>query len=182
MLELNLLMLFMIIAAFMAVEIKDLLSSVVAVSAAGLGLCIMFLFLKAPDIAITQLVVEIFLLVVLIRATIRRDLPFSISGRWFFNTVLTLVFLVVFLSVSYICLKQLPQFGSPAMRVSGYYLTEGLDKTQATNLITSILLGFRAYNTLGEATVLFAAVVAVLAVIRKKGRKEIDEEDISDEL
>ena len=66
MLELNLIMLFVIIAAFIAVEMKDLLSAVVSVAAAGLGLCIMFLILKAPDIAITQLVVEIFLLIILI--------------------------------------------------------------------------------------------------------------------
>jgi len=52
MLELNLIMLFVIIAAFIAVEMKDLLSAVVSVAAAGLGLCIMFLILKAPDIAI----------------------------------------------------------------------------------------------------------------------------------
>ncbi|MCD6080713.1 MAG: DUF4040 domain-containing protein [Candidatus Omnitrophica bacterium] len=182
MLELNLIMLFVIIAAFIAVEMKDLLSAVVSVAAAGLGLCIMFLILKAPDIAITQLVVEIFLLIILIRATIRKDLPFSTSGRWFFNTLMTVVFLIVFLSVGYFVLKQLPQFGHPLMRVSGYYLSEGLEKTRATNLVTSILLGFRAYDTLGEATVLFTAVISVLAVMRKKGRKKIDEAEDKYEL
>lgn len=182
MLELNLIMLFVIIAALIAVEMKDLLSAVVSVAAAGLGLCIMFLLLKAPDIAITQLVVEIFLLIILIRATIRKDLPFSTSGRWFFNTLMTFIFLMVFLSIAYVCLKQIPQFGHPLMRVSKYYLTEGLPKTHATNLVTSILLGFRAYDTLGEATVLFTAVISVLAVMRKRGRKELGEKVEKDEL
>ncbi|HDI45792.1 MAG TPA: DUF4040 domain-containing protein [Candidatus Omnitrophica bacterium] len=182
MLELNLIMLFVIIAAFIAVEMKDLLSAVVSVAAAGLGLCIIFLILKAPDIAITQLVVEIFLLIILIRATIRKDLPFSTSGRWFFNTVMTVTFLIIFLSVGYFVIKQLPQFGHPLMRVSGYYLSEGLEKTRATNLVTSILLGFRAYDTLGEATVLFTAVISVLAVMRKKGRKKIGEAEDKYEL
>ncbi len=182
MLELNIVLIFVILAAFIAIEIKDLLSSVVAVSAAGLGICIIFLILKAPDIAITQLVVEIFLLIVLIRATLRRDLPFSTSGRWVFNSVITIVFIILFIGISYICLKQLPVFGHPLMRVSKYYLTEGLDKTRATNFVTSILLGFRAYDTLGEATILFTAVISVLAVARKKGRKKIDEKVEEDEF
>lgn len=182
MLTLNIIVIFVIVAAVIAVEIKDLLSSVVSVAAAGLGLCILFLLLKAPDVAITQLVVEIFLLIILIRATIRRDLPFSTSGRWLFNTSVTFLFLVVFLGVSYFCLKQLPQFGKPLMRVSNYYITEGFQKTKASNLVTSILLGFRAYDTLGEITVLFTAVLSVLTIIRVKGRKKVEEEDEKTEL
>ncbi|MCK4325548.1 DUF4040 domain-containing protein, partial [bacterium] len=55
--ELYLLLLFMIAGAIIAVETKDLLSSVIAVGAVGLGLSVAFLVLKAPDLAITQLVV-----------------------------------------------------------------------------------------------------------------------------
>ena len=51
------LMLFMIIAALIAVETCDLLSAVICVCAIGFGGSLMFLFLRAPDIAITQIVV-----------------------------------------------------------------------------------------------------------------------------
>ena len=73
--ELYILLIFMIFAAIIAIEARDLLSSVVAVGAAGFALCLAFLVLKAPDLAITQLVVEILCLIILIRATIRRDIP-----------------------------------------------------------------------------------------------------------
>jgi uncharacterized MnhB-related membrane protein len=73
--ELHLLLLFMIFAAIVAVEVKDLLSSVIGVGAVGFALCLAFLILKAPDLAITQLVVEILCLIILIRATINKDLP-----------------------------------------------------------------------------------------------------------
>lgn len=66
MIELYVLLVFMIIGAMVAIEIKDLLSSVVAVGAVGLGLSIVFLILKAPDVAIVQLVVEILCLIILI--------------------------------------------------------------------------------------------------------------------
>lgn len=172
MIELHLLLLFMIAAAVIAVEVKDLISSVVAVGAAGLGLSLAFLLLKAPDLAITQLVVEILCLIILIRATIKRDLAFIKDGRWHFNTISTLLFIVVFLSVAYIALKDLPSFGQPILKVASNYIKDGLTRTGATNLVSSVILDFRAYDTLGEATVLFTAVMGVLAVMRKVGRKK----------
>ena len=93
-----------------AVELKDMLSSVIAVGAVGLGLSVAFLILKAPDLAMVQLVVEILVLIILIRATIKKDLPFSTSGRWLFNTFSTLVFIAVFLTFAYLALKDLPTF------------------------------------------------------------------------
>ena len=50
------------------------------------------------------------------------------------------------------------------------YVTSGLEKTGAANIVTSILLDFRAYDTLGEATVLFCAILGALALLRKKAR------------
>lgn len=172
MLELYLLLGFMIVGAIIAVEIKDLLSSVVAVGAVGLGLSVVFLILKAPDVAITQLVVEILALVILIRATLKKDLPFSTSGRWLLNTLITVCFVGVFLIIATKCVGDLPQFGSPLMRIAGNYLAQGLKQTGAANIVASVILDYRAYDTLGEATVLFTAVVGVLAVVRTIGRKK----------
>jgi len=175
MIELYILLIFMILAAVVAIEVKDLLSSVVAVGAVGLGLSIVFLILKAPDVAITQLVVEILCLIILIRATLKRDLPFSTSGRWFFNTLVTLGFITVFLLAAEKALRELPEFGYPVMRVASTYLEQGLAKTGAANLVSSVILDFRAYDTLGEATVLFTAVIGVLAIVRRIGRKKVGE-------
>ncbi|MBU3958756.1 MAG: DUF4040 domain-containing protein [Candidatus Omnitrophica bacterium] len=168
--ELQVLLLFMIFAAVVAVEIEDLLSSVIAVGAVGLGLSLAFLILKAPDLAITQLVVEILCLIILIRATIKKDLVLVKDGRWLFNTVSTLVFICFFLVLAYFALKELPHFGQPIMRVAKEYIAYGLQETGATNIVTSVILNFRAYDTLGEVTVLFTAVIGVLAVMRKIGR------------
>jgi len=176
MLELYILLIFMIIGAIVAVEIKDLLSSVVAVGAVGLALSMVFLILKAPDVAITQLVVEILCLIILIRATLKKDLPFATTGRWFLNTLITLIFIGVFLFAALKALQDLPEFGYPIMRVASTYLKEGLSKTGAVNLVASVILDFRAYDTLGEATVLFTAVIGVLAIVRRIGRKNVNEE------
>jgi len=172
MIEIHLILLFMIAAAIIAVEVKDLLSSVIAVGAVGIGLSMAFLVLKAPDLAIMQLVVEILSLIILIRATIREDLPFSTSGRWTFNTVSTIAFLAVFLAAAYGALKNIHAFGSPEMRVSRVYLDQGQALTGAQNIIAAITLNFRAIDTLGEAVAVFVAVIGVLAIARRVGYKE----------
>ncbi len=171
MIELYILLTIMIIGAIIAIEVKDLLSSVVAVGAVGLVLSIVFLILKAPDVAITQLVVEILCLIILIQATLKKDLPFSTSGRWFFNTVITVSFMALLLIVAVKCFNDLPAFGYPIMRVAGEYLKEGLTATGATNIVSAVILDYRAYDTLGEATILFTAVIGVLAIVRRVGRK-----------
>ena len=171
MIEIHLLLIFMIVAAIIAVAARDLLSSVVAIGAVGIGLSMAFLLLKAPDLAIMQLVVEILSLIILVRATVRNDLPFSTSGRWVFNTSATLLFVIVFLGCAYFSIKLMPEFGDPLMRVSKVYISEGFAKTGAMNIVSAINLNYRALDTLGEATMLFAAIVGVLAVARKIGRK-----------
>ncbi len=167
----------MILGAIIAIEAKDLLSSVIAVGAVGFALCLAFLILKAPDLAITQLVVEILCLIILIRATLRKDLPLVIEGRWVFNTLSTLVFIAIFLFLAYFALKELPSFGSPLMAVARKYLEEGVKQTGAVNFVSAIILDYRAYDTLGEATVLFTSVIGILAVLRLPGRKKTEEKN-----
>jgi multicomponent Na+:H+ antiporter subunit B len=170
--EIHILILFMIVMAIVAIEVKDLISSVISVGCVGFALCIAFLLLKAPDLAITQLVVEILCLIILIRATVRRDLPFVIEGRWVFNTAATIIFIAAFLYFVSLALKELPVFGEPMMMVVKKYLEEGTARTGAVNLVSAVILDFRAYDTLGEAAILFASIIGIMTVLRSHGRKE----------
>lgn len=175
MVELYILLILMIIGSVVALEAKDLLSSVVALGAVGLGLCLTFLILKAPDVAITQLVVEILSIIILIRATLKKGLPMVTSGDWVFPSVIGVGFGITLLVVGVQSFPGLPVFGEPKLRVAQYYLEEGLEQTGATNLVTSVILDFRAFDTLGEVTVLFAAAIGVLALVRTVGRKKLDQ-------
>jgi len=174
------LMLFIIIAALVAVETKNLLNAVICVGAIGFGGSLMFLFLRAPDIAMTQIVVEVFGLIILIRATITRDLTFISGDREFFATIVSVtIVLVIFLAGVHI-FETLPDFGSPIFAnvpeaASQTYIKEGLAKTGAANLVAAVILDFRAYDTLGEATVLFASVIGATVILRKKSRKLLEE-------
>jgi len=168
-------MVFMLLAAIVAVEIKDMLSSVIAVGTVGMGLSVTFLMLKAPDLAITQLVVEILCLILLIRATIKKEIIFPKKHVDYLRLFTALLFILVFLIFSYQAFKGLPPFGNPFMNVAGKYLSNGVKQTGATNIVAAVLLDYRAYDTLIEASVLFTAVMGVTVVLRLVGRIKNEE-------
>jgi multicomponent Na+:H+ antiporter subunit B len=164
------LLIFMIVTAILAIELEDLVSSVVALFATGLALCMTLIVLKAPDVAIMQLIVEPLALLVLIKATLRRDLPFSLSGRWYVNTFIYGTFFITLFIVATKCFKDLPVFGHPLMKTTAL-LQQSLFKTGEVNLVSAVILKYRIFDSFGEAAILFVAVIAVLTILRPKGKK-----------
>ena len=171
------LLVFMIVGSVIAIETKNLLSSVISVGVVGFSLSIMFLMLGAPDIAITQMVVEILILVILIRATITTDNTAIERHADTFSLISSLIFFGLFLIFAFLAVHDLKPFGEPLMRVSKTYLSTSAERTGATNVVTGVLLDFRAYDTIGEATVLFTSIVGAFVILRRRGRKHKRESD-----
>jgi multisubunit Na+/H+ antiporter MnhB subunit len=171
MLELEIILILMIIGAIVAMEIKDLLSSVIALGIVGFGLTLEFLLLRAPDLAITQLVVEILSLIILIRTTVGAKLPHEKISLRLGYFIFAILFVVVFILFSYKAIAGLPAFGSPIMKMGSEYIRGAVRRTGATNVVAAIILDFRGYDTLGEATILFTSVIGVLAVLRAIGKR-----------
>jgi multicomponent Na+:H+ antiporter subunit B len=171
MIDINIVLILMILGAVVAVEARTLLSSIVAVGASGLMLSLAFLMLKAPDLAIVQLVVEILALIILLRATVGRETAVHEERFRFIPFFVGMVLVIPVVIVACVAVLKVPAFGHPIMSVAKTYLADGLAKTGAANLVSSVILDFRAYDTLGEVVVLFTAIVGVLAVLRGIGRK-----------
>ena len=178
-LSLYALLAFMVIGSLIAVETADLLSSVICLGAVGFGLAVVDLFLGAPDLAITQVVVEILCLVLLIRLVVTREDTTEETKKDTLAVGSVLLGIGVLFAACYWAFQGLVAFGKPLMTVSKGYLAVGLKETGAANYVMAVLLDFRAYDTLGEATVIFASIIGAYVVIRKIGRKH-DEGNVAD--
>ncbi len=55
--------------------------------------------------------------------------------------------------------------------VSRRYIESGIAETGAVNLVSGMILDYRAFDTLGESTVLFIAVCAVMILLRTDRRR-----------
>ena len=64
----------------------------------------------------------------------------------------------------------LPTFGDASdpihNEVAARYIEKGLEETGAVNIVTGMILDYRAFDTLGESTVLFAAAMVVMLLLR----------------
>jgi len=63
-------------------------------------------------------------------------------------------------------------FGSPPMDAGKYYIDSGRTDTGATNIVTSVVVGYRAFDTLGEVTVLFVAAIGLGAILTTGKKNE----------
>lgn len=67
---------------------------------------------------------------------------------------------------------EMPPMGNPDNpaynAIAHHYLEESLNETSSPNVIAVIITDYRALDTLGEATVLFASIAAVLTVLTGK--------------
>lgn len=174
----------MIAGSIYTLHSRDLLSAVISYGITGFGLVICFLLLQAPDLAIAQIVVEIITLIIMIaviRISTRDDVTerstIHIEGVRFINMraatyiVAGVVFLMALLYYFIEATAWLKPFGVHQVRMATAYMENGAALTGSANLVAGVLFDFRAYDTLGEATILITAVVGILTVLRLKGRK-----------
>lgn len=90
------------------------------------------------------------------------------------RSVFSLILLIVIGAGVVLTLSSIP-FGSTSSDVGEYYIDSGRDDTGATNIVTSVVVGYRAFDTLGEVTVLFVAAIglgAILAAGRENEEKK----------
>jgi len=68
----------------------------------------------------------------------------------------------------------MPPFGNPDNpihhHVAPRYIEDSFEETGVPNIVTSVLASYRGYDTMGETTVIFTAVVGVLLLLAR-GRK-----------
>jgi multicomponent Na+:H+ antiporter subunit A len=109
----------MLVAALVAAEARDLLTTVIAVGVVGLGTSAAFLVLGAPDLAAIQGVVGVVILAVLVRRTSVRDETVVAKPRDAFATAAGLLAVGVLLLACTAVLvrggpgRRLPVFGKP---------------------------------------------------------------------
>jgi multicomponent Na+:H+ antiporter subunit B len=86
------------------------------------------------------------------------------------KSILTFYLLGLIIYFFSFTVAEMPLFGSiegPAFNeVPKRYLEQGLTETGALNIVSSIIMDYRAFDTLGEATVLFTAIAAVVATLK----------------
>ena len=86
--------------------------------------------------------------------------------------ILGVICSVVLMSTLLLTVAGMPRYGVDQEymdTVTYEYISHGMEYTGAVNIVSGIILEYRAFDTLGESFVLFCAVSCVLALLRADG-------------
>ncbi|MDZ4204900.1 MAG: putative monovalent cation/H+ antiporter subunit A [Bacteroidales bacterium] len=163
------------LAALFAIRSKSVLGAIASLGVTGYGIAIFFVFYGAPDLALTQFSIETLTVILLVLVVYKiprfanyskttpkvRDAIISI-GVGSFITVMLLVLLST----------------EPPPSIKEYFLENTYLLAHGRNVVNVILVDFRAFDTLGEITVLAIAAVGVITLLKlrvDRKKKQSDE-------
>lgn len=167
-------MLALVLASAIATAVlRDVLGAIIAFAAYSLGISIIWVFLRAPDVGLTEAAVGAGVTTVLFLLTITKTVrPSSerVTESIDWTAVAVAVLLVGVLAST---LGALPPVGSAetpvaTSEVTEYYLENAYKETEVKNAVTAVLAAYRGFDTLGEAVVVFAAGIGLLVVLQKE--------------
>jgi len=161
------------VTAIALLRIRDLFAVVMLAGIFSLLSAGLFTVMDAVDVAFTEAAVGAGISTVLMLATLvlvgRKE---KASDR---RPLLPLfVVLVTGAALVYGSLD-MPPFGDPDnpihRHVAPRYLEESGEEIGVPNVVTAVLASYRGYDTMGETTVIFAAVVGVLLLMATRRRR-----------
>ncbi len=158
----------MVAAAFLAATSRGRLRAIMLVGVTGYGVAMLFLLHGAPDLALTQVLVETVTLVIF--ALVVRKLPkyFTTrplhSSRWWRLVIAIAVAVVV-------CLVTVVASGARiAVPVSEAFYDAAYTFGYGKNIVNVTLVDIRAWDTMGEIAVLVVAATGVASLIFIRSR------------
>jgi multicomponent Na+:H+ antiporter subunit A len=152
-----------LIAAVAVTRAQSNLGAVVALGIVGYGVALFYLLFGAPDVAMTQFLVESLTVILFVLAFYH--LPefthISSKGARIFDAVVALVAggLIATLVLVAVSIQLSPS-------IAPYFVETALPQAHGRNIVNVILVDFRALDTLGEITVLGIAAVGVYALLK----------------
>lgn len=169
---------------------KKNLSAVIIFTVYSLVMSVVWVVLKSPDLAITEAAVGAGITSLLFYIVLsnlnelkefenikykkmkKNKLEKNKKSYNFFGIVFTLIIVVLLL----VTVNSLPPYGgadNPAVNeVFDRYVNEAVNETGALNIVAAVILDYRAFDTFGEAVMLFTATMAVVSLL-KKDEKEL---------
>lgn len=165
------LLVLLILTAGSAILVKDLLSAVLILGTYSFFLALVWAWLGAVDVAFVEAVVgaglaTVFFLLTLFRIKPEHTLIQRSPAPLGAVIALPLLGLLLLYAV-----QDLPAFGDPnspaSSHLSPYFLQNSLRDTETPNVVTAVLMDYRAFDTMLETGVIFTAGLACWLLLRK---------------
>ena len=151
------------VGAITAARATSSMRAVIALGAVGYGVALLFVMFGAPDLAMTQFSVETLTVVifVLVFRTFGSFAHLSTHAIRWRDALIASAF-----GVMVSALVLLVGANGKLSRLSDFFVEHGPTLAHGRNIVNVILVDFRAFDTMGEITVLVVAAIGVHALLR----------------
>ncbi|WP_445478212.1 Na+/H+ antiporter subunit A [Lysinibacillus irui] len=165
------LILVLLIGTAITILAKSRLTAIIGLGAVGYTVALFFVIFNAPDLALTQLVIETISVALFLLAFYHLPKLGKREERMRFQLNRAVVSIAVGVMVTLVALSSNSQKLIPS--ISKYYEETVYSKAGGGNIVNVILVDYRGFDTLFEITVLGIAGMAILAMIKlRMNRKE----------
>jgi multicomponent Na+:H+ antiporter subunit A len=165
---LGLLLISMLISIGIVVRTKSRILAICGLGVIGAGVAILFLSHGAPDVGLTQLLVETLTLIIVAIVLLRLPpIKHQVSSGRFQQTLRVAVSIGSGFVVTALLLTIIPY--DVDRTITAFYEQASYLEAHGRNIVNVILVDFRSLDTLGEIIVVAASALAALALIRGKG-------------
>jgi len=139
------------------------LSAIVSMGGIGYSIAALYVLLGAPDLALTQVIVET--LSVILFVFLLHEVPLLKSERkiWPNQGIAAITSILIGLMVSFFTWQSLTSEIAPS--ISEFFGQNSYLKANGRNIVNVIIVDFRGFDTLGEITVLSIAAVTLTALL-----------------
>jgi len=141
---------------------RQRLRAILALGVVGLMSALIFARFSAPDLALTQIAVEVvstLLLLLALKFLPQRAAPEIVDWRRARDILFALAGGAAVALLAYAVMTR------PIDSISQYFLEHSVPDGGGRNVVNVILVDFRGFDTLGEITVLLIAAVAIVALL-----------------
>jgi len=166
------LIIFMLFLAVAALRVRELISAVFLLGAYSFFIAVLFSLLKAVDVSFTEAMVGVGASTIFWIVAIFRTKHVAAEGVLKPYPLVSFIFIALLGALFIWGSLDLPLFGdihsAASTYLSPHYLQNSLHDSHTPNAVTAIVVDYRGFDTLIEATVIFTAGVACLLIMRKK--------------
>ena len=165
-----------IITAAGAAFMPRYLVSVMSISMTGFLVAALYAYLKAPDLAMTQLCVETLSTIIFLVAIMKLRTKSAINPDTAAEKALKAAIAVLCGAGIFIMMLS-TGLVEPFDTFSHYFMENGIGMTAGRNIVNVIVVDFRGYDTIGEISVLTLAALGVYNLIKSTGAEDKEQED-----
>ena len=168
----------LVVAAVAVCVVRDRFVLLLSGGLAGLACAIIFVFLAAPDVAFTQLAVEVAFVVVIAAILLRvRRIGRTAQGAGeqpIAQSVWPRAVVALSAGILVAVFLLLSVAGVPDPALPEFFAERSVPDAHGRNVVNVILVDFRAVDTLGEISVLavtFLATLPLFSLLRRRGKE-----------